>query len=83
MLFASICVFSFCRPNPVRVLVRFVRRWSSLAGEILAIVEGSRVFKIIGDQQTQCEFKFLQLENAQIQREVVFVCQEGDWRAEG
>mmetsp|Transcript_40774 Transcript_40774/g.68311 ORF Transcript_40774/g.68311 Transcript_40774/m.68311 type:complete len:173 (+) Transcript_40774:127-645(+) len=58
-------------------------RWSSLAGEILAIVEGSRVFKITGDQQTQCEFKFLQLENAQIQREVVFVCQEGDWRAEG
>ena len=46
--------------------------------------DGSKVLKIVGDQTTRAEFRYLMPNQAlAIQREVVFYCENGDWRAEG
>jgi len=42
------------------------------------------VLKIIGDQERRAEFRYLMPgQSLNIQREVVFYCENGDWRAEG
>jgi hypothetical protein len=59
-------------------------RWKQLAQEVQLIADGSEVLKIIGDQETRAEFRYLMPgQSLNIQREVVFYCENGDWRAEG
>ena len=59
-------------------------RWQQLAQEVQLIADGSKVLKIVGDQTTRAEFRYLMPNQAlAIQREVVFYCENGDWRAEG
>ena len=57
-------------------------RWQQLA-RVQLIADGSKVLKIVGDQTT----RGVQVPDAKpalaIQREVVFYCENGDWRAEG
>jgi len=58
-------------------------QWANLASEIAAISAGRGVDRIEGDQVTQAVFMFRHplLENCD--REVSFVCVDGEWRAEG
>lgn len=59
-------------------------RWEQLAAEVTLIADGSRVNTIVGDQQTRAEFRyFMPNQSLNINREVVFICENGDWRAEG
>lgn len=59
-------------------------RWELLAAEVTLIADGSRVNSIVGDQRTRAEFRyFMPNQSMNINREVVFVCENGDWRAEG
>ena len=59
-------------------------RWKQLAQEGQLIADGSEVLKIIGDQERRAEFRYLMPgQSLNIQREVVFYCENGDWRAEG
>ena len=59
-------------------------RWKQLAQEVQLIADGSKVLNIIGDQETRAEFRYLMPgQSLNIQREVVFYCENGDWRAEG
>jgi S-ribosylhomocysteine lyase LuxS involved in autoinducer biosynthesis len=52
--------------------------------ELTLIADGSKVTKIVGDQVTKAEFRyFMPNQQLSIQREVVFTCENGDWRAEG
>ena len=56
-----------------------VEQWLSVR-----IADGSRVTKIVGDQMTKAEFRyFMPNQSLNIHREVVFICENGDWRAEG
>ena len=57
--------------------------WAALAAEIQAIAAGATVEKIDGDQTTKAVFFFPHPTLARCDREVVFVCVEGEWRAEG
>lgn len=59
-------------------------RWEQLKTEVTLIADGSRVHTIVGDQRTRAEFRyFMPNQSLNINREVVFVCENGDWRAEG
>ena len=60
-------------------------RWRQIASEVTALALGDGVRHVIGDQLTRAEFRFSMPGRAYINREVVFVCAEGnqDWRAEG
>jgi len=59
-------------------------RWKQLVEELTLIADGSKVTKIVGDQVTKAEFRyFMPSQQLNIQREVVFTCENGDWRAEG
>lgn len=59
-------------------------RWRQLVEEVSLIADGAKVTKIIGDQVSKAEFRyFMPNQSLSIHREVVFVCQNGDWRAEG
>ena len=59
-------------------------RWEQLAAEVMLIAEGSRVNTIVGDQVTRAEFRYyMPNQSLNIHREVVFICENGDWRAEG
>ena len=59
-------------------------RWEQLKAELVLIADGSRVNSIVGDQRTRAEFRyFMPNQSLNINREVVFVCQNGDWRADG
>lgn len=59
-------------------------RWKQLVEEVTLIADGSRVTKIVGDQMTKAEFRyFMPNQSLNIHREVVFICENGDWRAEG
>ena len=59
-------------------------RWKQLVEELTLIADGSKVTKIVGDQVTKAEFRyFMPNQQLSIQREVVFTCENGDWRAEG
>lgn len=60
--------------------------WSSLKWEISTLASGTGVRSITGDQDEEAIFTFdLRTPdgNADIDREVVFLCKNGDWRAEG
>jgi len=47
------------------------------------LASGVGVRRILGDQRTRCEFRYGMVGREHIGREVVFVCVDGDWRAEG
>ena len=58
-------------------------QWSSLVAEIRAIADGAAVKRIGGDQVSRATF-FFQSPTAELcDREVVFTCVDGEWRAEG
>ena len=59
-------------------------RWEQLKSEVTLIADGSRVNTIVGDQRTRAEFRyFMPNQSLNINREVGFVCENGDWRADG
>ena len=61
-------------------------RWASLGAEVAALAQGLGVKRVVGDQVSRAEFRYLmpgRKPGVTINREVVFVCVEGDWRAEG
>ena len=59
-------------------------RWKLLGDEIALLADGGEVFEIVGDQRTRAEYRYLMPnQSLNITREVVFVCSNGDWRAEG
>ena len=64
-------------------LLESEEQWTSLVGEIRAIADGAAVKKIGGDQVNRATF-FFQSPTAELcDREVVFTCVGGEWRAEG
>lgn len=58
-------------------------RWQQMAAEMQLIALGVGVTKIFGDQQTSAEYHFRMPGHEFIERQVVFRCYAGDWRAEG
>ncbi|KAK3276633.1 hypothetical protein CYMTET_15309 [Cymbomonas tetramitiformis] len=58
-------------------------RWQQMAAEMQLIALGVGVTKIFGDQQTSAEYHFCMPGHEFIERQVVFRCYNGDWRAEG
>ena len=69
--------------NYLLVLTGDDAEWAALAAEIQAIAAGATVEKIDGDQTTKAVFFFPHPSLERCDREVVFVCVEGEWRAEG
>ena len=69
--------------NYLSVLTGDDAEWAALSSEIQAIAAGATVEKIEGDQTTKAVFFFPHPTLARCDREVVFVCVEGEWRAEG
>lgn len=58
-------------------------QWKNLESEIAALASGKGVRKIEGDQATNAVFFFEHPLLKGCDREVSFVCVEGEWRAEG
>ena len=58
-------------------------QWTNLASEICAIAQGKGVNKIEGDQVNNAIFFFEHPLLQGCDREVSFVCINGEWRAEG
>jgi len=56
--------------------------WANLKQEIAAIAGGQLVKGILGNQTTKAKFMFQHPTQAMCDREVVFTCVNGDWRAE-
>ena len=69
--------------NYLSVLTGDDAEWAALSAEIQAIADGATVEKIEGDQETRAVFFFPHPFLERCDREVVFVCVEGEWRAEG
>ena len=69
--------------NYLSVLTGDDDEWAALAAEIQAIAAGATVEKIDGNQETRAVFFFPHPTLERCDREVVFVCVEGEWRAEG
>ena len=69
--------------NYLSVLTGDDAEWAALSAEIQAIAAGATVEKIDGDQTTKAVFFFPHPTLERCDREVVFVCVEGEWRAEG
>ena len=69
--------------NYLSVLTDDDAEWAALAAEVRAIADGATVEKIEGNQKTRAVFFFPHPTLERCDREVVFVCVEGDWRAEG
>ena len=69
--------------NYLSVLTGDVDEWAALSSEIQAIADGASVEKIEGNQTTKAVFFFPHPFLERCDREVVFVCVEGEWRAEG
>ena len=69
--------------NYLSVLTGDDAEWAALASEIQAIADGATTEKIEGDQKKRAIFFFPHPTLARCDREVVFVCVEGEWRAEG
>ena len=69
--------------NYLSVLTGDDAEWAALSSEIQAIADGGTVEKIDGDEKTRAVFFFPHPTLARCDREVVFVCVEGEWRAEG
>ncbi len=58
-------------------------QWKHLIAEIAAIAAGKGVNKIEGDQVTNAVFFFQHPIFQECDREVSFICKDGEWRAEG
>lgn len=58
-------------------------QWRNLVAEIAAIRSGKGVDRIDGDQETRATFFFSHPILEQCDREVSFVCVNGEWRADG
>lgn len=58
-------------------------QWNTLIAEIAAITAGRKVDKIEGDQVSNAVFYFQHPLFEGCDREVAFVCIDGEWRAEG
>jgi hypothetical protein len=58
-------------------------QWKNLSEEIVALARGKGVTKIEGDQTTKAIFFFEHPILKGCDREVVFICTQGEWRAEG
>lgn len=58
-------------------------QWNHILAEIVAIAAGKGVNKIEGDQITNAVFYFQHPTLEGCDREVSFVCRNGEWRAEG
>ena len=69
--------------NYLSVLTGDDDEWAALSSEIQAIAAGATVEKIEGNQKTRAVFFFPHPTLERCDREVVFVCVEGEWRAEG
>jgi hypothetical protein len=69
--------------NYLSVLTEDDAEWAALSSEIRAIADGATVEKIEGNQTTRAVFFFPHPTLERCDREVVFVCVEGEWRAEG
>ena len=69
--------------NYLSVLTEDDAEWAALAAELQAIAAGATVEKIDGDQTTKAVFFFPHPTLERCDREVVFVCVENEWRAEG
>ena len=69
--------------NYLSVLTGDDDEWAALSSEIQAIADGSTVEKIEGNQKTRAIFFFPHPTLERCDRVVVFVCVEGEWRAEG
>ena len=69
--------------NYLSVLTEDDAEWAALSAEIQAIAAGATVEKIDGDQTTKAVFFFPHPTLERCDREVVFVCVDGEWRAEG
>ena len=69
--------------NYLSVLTGDDAEWAALSSEIQAIAAGATVEKIEGDQTTKAVFFFPHPFLERCDREVVFVCVDGEWRAEG
>ena len=69
--------------NYLSVLTGDDDEWAALSSEIQAIAAGATVEKIDGDEKTRAVFFFPHPTLERCDREVVFVCVEGEWRAEG
>ena len=69
--------------NYLSVLTGDDDEWAALSAEIQAIADGATIEKIDGDQTTKAVFFFPHPTLERCDREVVFVCVEGEWRAEG
>ena len=69
--------------NYLSVLTGDDAEWAALSSEIQAIADGATVEKIEGDEKTRAIFFFPHPTLERCDREVVFVCVEGEWRAEG
>ena len=69
--------------NYLSVLTEDEAEWAALSSEIQAIAAGATVEKIEGDQKTRAVFFFPHPTLERCDREVVFVCVDGEWRAEG
>jgi hypothetical protein len=57
--------------------------WRNLVAEIAALAGGGTVISIAGDQTSSATFAFPHPLQPRCDREVVFVCSAGEWRAEG
>mmetsp|Transcript_40346 Transcript_40346/g.49156 ORF Transcript_40346/g.49156 Transcript_40346/m.49156 type:complete len:174 (+) Transcript_40346:212-733(+) len=57
--------------------------WNNLISEVAVIAEGKGVKKIEGDQVETAVFYFRHPTFKDCDREVIFVCKDGEWRAEG
>ena len=69
--------------NYLSVLTEDDAEWAALSAEIQAIAAGATVEKIEGDEKTRAIFFFPHPTLERCDREVVFVCVDGEWRAEG
>ena len=69
--------------NYLSVLTEDGDEWAALSSEIQAIADGGTVDKIEGDEKTRAIFFFPHPSLERCDREVVFVCVQGEWRAEG
>jgi len=58
-------------------------QWRNLISEIVAIAAGRNVNRIEGDQVTRAVFFFQHPLLEGCDREVAFICRNGEWRAEG
>ena len=69
--------------NYLSVLTGDDAEWAALSAEIQAIADGATIDKIEGNQKTRAVFFFPHPTLERCDREVVFVCIDCEWRAEG